>query len=55
VEQLLETPSGLERVALIFDPASGAADAETRRAALEQLARGARRSHRPSDPLPVSR
>jgi YegS/Rv2252/BmrU family lipid kinase len=41
VEQLLESPGNLERVAVIFNPASGTEDAATRRAALEQLAQAA--------------
>jgi diacylglycerol kinase (ATP) len=40
-KELLESVCDLERVAMIFNPASGVQDAETRRATLEQLARDA--------------
>jgi diacylglycerol kinase (ATP) len=39
--ELLETVCSLERVAIIFNPASGTEDSETRRATLETLARAA--------------
>jgi diacylglycerol kinase (ATP) len=40
-KELLESVCDLERVAIIFNPASGVQDAETRRATLQQLARDA--------------
>ena len=39
-KQLIEAACDRERVAIIFNPASGTQDGETRRAALEELARG---------------